>query len=317
MPMTNAQKAKRLADQKKGIVFASDVAKILNVSPWGNSADYYHSVVDGVDFDTGLNQSAEIGNWLEDAVLDYWSDKNNIKVKRNPGKRRRDCMACHPDAIFVDNKDEHAQVKTAGIVNPFAIGEEWGEDGSDDIPVYYIIQVQAEMFVLNTKVCHIPALIGGRGWRHYVIHRHDAMVQSIYQQVSRFVDHHIKLKTAPLEVVPHLDTLKHMPRTVKRIPPNDDTNKLVAAWEQSREQRLAYEKGGDAFLRDILHTLGDADAADLGDGREFCYLEQKSSPSYDHAAMVEDGIDIDKYKRLGSHRVARVRKIPKTKTKGA
>lgn len=313
MPLTQTQLEQRKADRAK-FIFGSEVAQVLNCSPYGNAADVFHQIVHDVDLFT-WNEAADWGNWLEDGIMDRWAAKAKKKIRKNPGKRVKGRLCVHPDAQISDT--EHVQAKTGGILVPQGVGEEWGADGSDEIPIQYVIQIHAEFAVLGTSVCYVPCLLGGRGGATFVIRRNEDLVNSVVTRVEAFWQSHIETGIEPTYVLPDMDVLAKLPRQVaKTVEFDDSLTKLVEAMESAREQKTAYEKAADAFKRDVVHAMGDAEIARLADGeRELTYFEQGAEDKIDKDAMRADGV-YEKYATSRTVRVARVRKIPKA-TKGS
>jgi predicted phage-related endonuclease len=300
VPLTEKQ-----LEARKGRVFSSDVAKVLNISKWGNASDLYHEIVDGISTFTS-GKSAMVGSICEDAVLSWYQLETDYRIHRNPGKRVKGLLGCHPDALVKDNPSVHVQAKTAGILHS-AAGEAWGEDRTDEIPVEYIVQCQAEMAILGTNRADVPALIGNRGFALFSVERNEKLIEHIEHMVEIFWRRHVEAKVPPEEVA-SLDTYKLIEREEGKVVEFDeDQSRLVEAWETTKAVKNNLDRGCDGQLACILKALGDGEIAKLWDGREFTYLEQRSAPTYDKAKMEADGV-LDKYQRENKARVARTRK---------
>src|SRR5690606_39876597 len=72
------------------------------------------------------------------------------------------------------------QVKTAGS------REEWGEEGTDQIPPYYPAQVSWEMHVMCDDTAFMPVLFNGRTYREYIVKQDDVDVALMVREAEAF-----------------------------------------------------------------------------------------------------------------------------------
>lgn len=158
-------------DRRRHFITASDVPAILGKSPWRNAADVYWAKVRGTADKT--NDAMEAGNMLEPIVL-QWADRELGGVL--PGDWRvaeNGINAASLDGVTLIGKPVEA--KTSGITGPGS-PHQWGEAGTDDIPDYYLLQVQAQLLVTGQTQAFVPALIGNRGFVMYVVERNDRLI---------------------------------------------------------------------------------------------------------------------------------------------
>jgi putative phage-type endonuclease len=82
-----------------------------------------------------------------------------------------------------------------GSEEPFALleaktaydDEGWGEEGTDQIPVWYRAQCQWYLDVLGLTVCHVAVLIGLSDYREYVVEYDPADVQKARDAAAEFM----------------------------------------------------------------------------------------------------------------------------------
>ena len=201
------------------------------------------------------SQAMRLGSKLEPIILDL--------AEAELGPLRRDVMTvAHPLAANTDGviiaTGEPVEAKTSGIQGP--IYGEWGEPGTDEVPESYIVQCHVHMICLAKEVCHLPALLGGRGYVRYIIERNKEVAEIIEQRAADFW-RLVELDIPPEDSTPTVE----ISRLVKRIPkkiieiPADDLIGIKAA----RETRLAAEKIEDEAKRKIMARL-DAEQAEAG-----------------------------------------------------
>lgn len=140
----------------------SDAAVALGISPFSTPLQLY------------LEKRGEIppveetepmrwGKLLEPVIRQRYSDITGRTVRVPPFLRhpQHEFITAHPDGVTDDNRLFEA--KTARSA------EGWGEPGTDQIPRFYLIQVQHYMLVTATPVADVSVLVGGSDFRTYEV----------------------------------------------------------------------------------------------------------------------------------------------------
>lgn len=153
-----------LADRMTGIG-GSDVAAILGLSKWRTPYQVWEEK-------TGRKKAEEskelfhFGNVLEQVVADEFAARRGVKIqKRNQMFRSEK----HPE--LVANIDRYIvgggvlECKTADKFTRHL----WGDSSSDEVPEYYLTQVQHYMHVTGWHEGYLAVLIGGNEYRDYEI----------------------------------------------------------------------------------------------------------------------------------------------------
>ena len=153
-----------LADRMTGIG-GSDVAAILGLSKWRTPYQVWEEKTGRKKSDKD-SEILHFGNVLEQVVADEFSARRGVKVqRRNQMIRSTD----HPE--LVANIDRYIvgggvlECKTADKFTRHL----WGDSASDDVPEYYLTQVQHYMHVTGWHDGYLAVLIGGNEYRDYEI----------------------------------------------------------------------------------------------------------------------------------------------------
>lgn len=153
-----------LADRMTGIG-GSDVAAILGLSKWRTPYQVWEEKT-GRKKPEASKELFHFGNVLEQVVADEFSARRGVKVqKRNQMIRSTD----HPE--LVANIDRYIvgggvlECKTADKFTRHL----WGDSASDEVPEYYLTQVQHYMHVTGWHEGYLAVLIGGNEYRDYEI----------------------------------------------------------------------------------------------------------------------------------------------------
>lgn len=176
-------------------VGGSEAAALMGLSPWADAWKIYGQK-------TGLvppmedTQKLRLGRRMEVVLADEYTHLTGRKVRRveNTIYRHKDVpyMAASPDCLCVD--------ETRGVefknVGSFAM-DGWGTEGTDEIPEYYLIQVQDYMEVLDVPVWDVAAMMAGQEVRIYTVERVPLLGKQIREMIERFWNSHIVPCTPP------------------------------------------------------------------------------------------------------------------------
>lgn len=140
------------------------------------------------------------------------------------------------------------------------LGDEWGEQGTDEIPPHYAAQCRWYLDCLGLDVCHVAVLVGGSDYREYVI-RHDEAEAALMRQAA--VEFVASLDAGPR---PSIDEHAATYQTVKELHPGIDGSAVEVAPEiaQGYAAACADEKTAKDAKRRAAALLADA----MGDARE-------------------------------------------------
>jgi putative phage-type endonuclease len=173
-------------------ITASEIAAVLGISPWESPFSLYWRKVN--DWRTADNEFTSAGRHLEEAIAQWWRLTNSpahgvmcrAGLYAHPERPWQlatpDRVLCDPqwhDNPFPDSPDyqyDHWQdAAHIGAVECKWVAyswEGWGEQGTDEIPVYYRAQCLWQLDVLGVDEVHVAAL-GPGGFRAYVVRRDD------------------------------------------------------------------------------------------------------------------------------------------------
>jgi putative phage-type endonuclease len=146
------------------VLGGTDAAGALVVSKWKTPLGIYlDKTGQGVPLDD--NPAMFWGRTLEPIVRDEYARRVGVPVQSNVPFARSKAhpfMGGHFDGIREDD-GRIVEIKTAR--SP----DEWGAEGSADVPVDYLCQVMHYMVIAEVKVADIAVLIGGSDFRIYTV----------------------------------------------------------------------------------------------------------------------------------------------------
>jgi len=240
---------------------ASDVPAVLGVSPWKSASDVYYAKVAEFEKRDKITKSIEAGNLLEVAVLDF-AEQRLGKIKRNQFRvhPKKTYASATLDAICLEQDDVGVEAKTTGNT------DQWGEENTDQIPIYYLAQVQWQMYVTGYKTIYVPVLMPDFGlqFKMYKVERDEELIDSIAKRCDDFWHDNVLKKVPPKDTVPAPRTLQNMKRVPEKVTTIDDI--LVRDWQIKKDNlKRAKKEESEARMR-MLESLGDAEVGKFTGG---------------------------------------------------
>lgn len=164
----------------------SDAAAILGVSPWKSAFQLYQEKVGALVeeitpakqriFARGHRWEPVVVEMLIDELQDRGHDVKIIARNARYIDREFPFISCEIDLeLAIDGEECNSDMKT---VHPFA-AKDWGEQGSDEIPIYYAAQGMHGLMVKPRRRCIFAALVGADDLRIHQIERDEETIAGI------------------------------------------------------------------------------------------------------------------------------------------
>ena len=316
---TQVNRDQFLAGRKKGIG-GSDVAAILGFSPYKSPYQLWLDKTGRSERKESQNESAHFGNLLEDVVAKEFSRRAGVKVQRvtqqlfleeHPWALGNiDRAVINPDIAgnvrFKDGAlttDRLLECKTASEY----MSKLFGEEGSDQVPDYYLTQCLWYLLITGCKVIDLAVLIGGNKFRMYRIERDDDLIESIFKQVKAFWFNHV-IADVPPDPTCFDDVLHRWSNHVVGKQVEADFEHIKLAEELITVQgRLKADKAREDEIKlKIVSTMQDAEMM-ISQGKSICTYKEQSSTRIDSTLLKKEEPDLfTKYSKTSSTRVFRI-----------
>lgn len=187
-----------LKERKKGIC-SSDIAAIMGVSPFMSATDVWIEKTGRMPIER-TGDALEWGKRIEPVIANYYRERHPDYILTDPGDYtifhhpKYKFLKVTPDR-FVKRRDSEwgLEIKTAGLSKQ----SDWGKDGTDIIPEYYLPQVMLCMAILDTQKWDVAVLIGGQHYREYTIKRDDDYISHIINTSVAWWETYIENDTTP------------------------------------------------------------------------------------------------------------------------
>lgn len=249
MPITE-----QMAKERRNWIGASDAGAILGLSRYQSPYDIWLQKTGQLE-DSKISDAADAGNRFESGVLDDAEEKLG-KLERNLHVKAAALsfpMASNLDArVVADGRPVEA--KTAGLFGPLTA--DWDEDSLDGIPEFYHAQCQAHLLITDRDLCHVPAFLGGVGFRLFRIPRNEDFIKIIIDRCAAFWEC-VQSGNPPAFALPSYDVI----RRVKRSPGKTISVpvELVAQWRAAKDLEKAAKERAEQTAAILLAAMKDAE----------------------------------------------------------
>lgn len=274
-------------------VGGSDVATILGLNPWKTALELYAEIKGEIErVDLSENEAVEAGNVLEDGIADLAARRMTRKYGRTIKLRRCNLTLSNPKYPWLTahiDRDVVGEERGVEIKNVGARAARfWGEEGTDEIPEYYLPQPHTYMLVKEYPAWTEAGYFGGADLRLYEIAENKEFQELIVEQTHEFWHKHVLAGVPPPFDPGHAAA----ERAIKRLYPGTNGATLTAdatlehwraVMEEAAELQKRYEKSAELAKCHLLSAMGEAAILKFVDG---CSLTRKK---VDRKAYVVEG----------------------------
>lgn len=174
---------------------ASECGVVLGIDPYKTPYELWLEKT-GKILPEDLSEQPQIimGNLLEPVIAERYSQKTGEKLEIVPTAYRHPDyphILCHIDRKVM-GKEKGLEIKKA---NPFS--RAWGEEGSDEVPMYYIAQVQHQMACTGFYENDLASYRGGADIQIYPFLRDPQAIEVILQKLDYFWKEHVLADIPP------------------------------------------------------------------------------------------------------------------------
>jgi len=172
----------QVAHRAQGIG-GSDLPIILGLSSYKTPYELYLEKTGLAEPVFEMTEQQRWGHLLEPVVRDEFSRRNEVKVSQPDSMIHPlyDFIRANVDG-YINDWNSVLEIKcSSGFMS-----KEWGEDGSDFIPLAYLVQVAHYCSVMNTPTAHIAVLIGGNEYREFKYTRDDSLESNLLDACCEF-----------------------------------------------------------------------------------------------------------------------------------
>lgn len=171
-------------------VGGSEIAAVLGLSPWESRFSLWHRKM-GLASPVAETDEMYWGKLLEATIREEFyrrhvhEERWDMEVGGSWRHAKRAWQIAAPDALLYPS-DANGSVEVLEIKTSRS-GDGWGEEGTDEIPVYYRAQVLWYLDTLGLDHAHVAVLIAGSEYREYQVDASPDEAQLMRDAAEEFV----------------------------------------------------------------------------------------------------------------------------------
>lgn len=293
---------------RKGYIGASEAAAACGLSPWKTPYELWSDKTSALVIEQ-QSMRMEWGSRLEAVVMlkyleDLPSDAGTLEAPC-PFQVSPDYpwMGCTPDGLLPDRVVE---IKTAGLGQ----SREWGEPGTDAVPLHYLLQVTHQMICTGRKKADIPVLIGGNDYRVYNVDLDEELAQLLITRERDFWKH-VEEKTPP-EVRTIADATSRWPKdSGVSVVATQEIADAVVKLQEVKAQQDALEKDADALALAIRTCMAEATTLTDSSGQSLATWKAQTRTQFEYSEFKRAYPDL--YEKFSTKHNTRVFRLAKGK----
>ena len=257
----------QIEERKLGIG-GSDMPVILGLSTYKTPYQLYLEKTDLIKVDEEMSSFQYWGHQLEAIIREEFAKRNNITVEVPKAQ-------IHPFHSFLrGNIDgfipEWNAVLEIKSSSQF-MSNEWGENGSDVIPLAYLVQVAHYCAITNADCAYIAVLIGGNDYREYKYTRDLELEETVIDAAKEFWNY-VQSKTPP-PPVNQIDLKLMFPRhkSEKTIIAQSDITEILTNLADTRLKIKELSQIEEKYKFNIMEFMQDSECLTDQSGKPLVY----------------------------------------------
>lgn len=278
---------------RRRFVGGSDISAILGVSPWKTIVDLWaqktapeqeNRPATGVKR-RGHRWESTVAEMLVEQLAAEGHDVTVLHANRRFVDPVVPFFSCEIDyEIMLDGELTNVELKT---VHPFKT-KEWGESGSDDVPIWYTAQAMWGLGVTGRRKSIVAPLFGADEIRVYPVEVDDVTIQALRERAGAFWTNHV-LTGIPPEPTSLSDVAKLFPKDVEAAPivADEDLTGVLLRMRALEREIKAREAEFDGLEFLVKRAMESTTELKLPAGNTAAVWKERSYPWLDETALKE------------------------------
>ena len=288
--------AEQHAFRRRGIG-ASEISAVVGLNRWKRPIDVWESKTGRVE-PSPASPATERGDFLEPALREWYAHRFDRDVVLSDTLQHPDfpLVLATPDGISRDRDGGDPillEIKSPGNRTQM----DWGADGSDDIPLYYLPQLQWSMAVARLPRAHLVALVFGE-LRCYPIEYDDDVFRELLSKATEFWDRYVKTDTPPPPEGSR-SYADYLARRFKKAQQDDEVvrsltiDRIVGRLQKAEERERTAAYHAEKCRTELKAILGERSRCE-GDWGHISWKNNRDSEKTDwRAVAMEAGVRQD------------------------
>ena len=298
----------------------SDVAAILGLSKYRSPYQLWLDKTGRTEVEDSQSEASYWGNTLEDIVAKEYAKRNGVKIQRVNATLvhpEYDWMRANIDrAIINPDISGNVRIKDGKLTTDHILecktanqylAKLWGDEQSEQVPDYYLTQVQWYMGITGASMCGLGVLIGGQKFRSYQVAFDPELFEMLTEECSKFWLEHVQNDVPPAPTT--FDDVLHRWSTHnpdQAVQADNELANLVAEYKDLNKTIKEADAELDDLKLQICTRMEDAEMIIAEDKRLATFKYQERN-TLDSKALKAAHPDIyEQFVKTSSTRVLRI-----------
>lgn len=281
------------------VVSASKIPAIVGLSRYESRFSLWHVMAGNTEPEPN-NATFERGHYLEPAIAHWFTDRTAREDALSDQLAELDAHDLVIAGTYAHgDTPKHVASPDRNVVDadgsPVAVLElksgqndwEWGETGTDQIPIGYRCQVQWQLYVMDLRVAYVACITSRLEFRWYRIDRDDEDIAFLVEAADAF------LASIAAGEEPDLDSSEHTYNALKALHPDIDGTTvelpadLAVEWIHALTTKKVAEETVTGLRSRIAQYMGNAQYAEFARTR---YARRQSKQGGTPYVVVPNGL---------------------------
>lgn len=248
---------KEQIEKRRSGIGASEAASVLGLNPYRTPLEVWmqkKGLVENIE-----TPAMRLGTRLEPVIAEMYQEVSGRELVLSPTLFYKNPVIFGTPDRIVKGMSKGVEIKTANT----RMSDQWGEDGTDEVPQYYLIQCILCMAVTGFPEWDVAVLLGGQDFRIYSILRDIDLENSIIEKLLEWWETYIVGNREP-DIDSSRSCADYLaikyPKNFKPLKEADaDTEKLIQRLAEVRYSLKSYEEQEEAIKNLLKNYIGDAE----------------------------------------------------------
>ena len=281
--------------ERQSGIGSSDMPAILGISPFRSAVDVYLEKI-GERPASPVSPAMRVGLKLEPVIASEYIELTDAMLNdgetffRHPG---HDWFITHPDRFVLDSKFKYSRLVELKSIGPY-MAHQWGEPGTDEVPEYYIAELQHRLKIIHElygiEYADVAAFFRGPAETKIYTVKYDPEIGQIMLDRAKtfWFDYVVKKQ------LPAMDGSPAATELLKRKFPRSEAVELKATPIVAGlvdTLKLLYQRQGTTnkevakMEQEIKFVMGTAGVLNVGDER-ITWKQDRPGKKVDHKSII-------------------------------
>ena len=279
----------------------SDIGAILGLSKYRSAVDVWMEKT-GKTFSQKDSLPLRFGQFAEDFVAREYALATGyalVKQEKAMIHPQYAYMQGHIDRLVIEEggalmnaQGQARRILECKTANPFAQSD-WGEIGTDQVPLAYLVQCAWYMMLCNIDQTDLAVLFVNADFRIYAIQRDAELEQMIFERAIDFWENHV-VKDLPPKAVSELDyqQLFRQSSPSKTVEADSETAELIQKIRDLNQHIEQFETQVSQMKQGIMEKMQDSEVITLHGQTLATWKAPKPTFRIDSKRLTEEHPDL-------------------------